>query len=40
MCDNISKFRDLFVRFASSGTGMTQTHKFKDRWRTLLLKQF
>ena len=31
-----NKFEDLNDRFTSLGTGMTQSNKFSDRWRTLL----
>jgi hypothetical protein len=34
----MNKFEELNDRFTSLGTGMTQQHKFRDRWCTLLLK--
>jgi hypothetical protein len=34
-----TEFKDLVGRFASSGTGLTQRNKFKDRHHILLLKK-
>jgi hypothetical protein len=35
-----TEFKDLVGRFASSGTGLTQRNKFKDRHHILLLKKY
>jgi len=35
--DTVKQVWGLNDRFTSLGTGMTQSNKFKDRWRTLLI---